>query len=308
MRDLMRFLGQRLVMELARTFRIKREIELILPAELETRTGKCIIAELRCRMTLRKIGCMSGNLVGDDAFLHILPVRQAEMFLGRHITKHRRTKPADHGRADAARYVVITRRNVGRERPKRVERRATAMLELLVHIDLDLVHRHMTRPLDHHLTALCPGDLRQFAQRFQFGKLRFVICVGNGARAKPVTQREGNIILPHDVADFLEMFVEETFLVMREAPLRHDGAPTADNAGNTLCRKRHIGKAHTSMDGEIVHALLCLLDQRVAINLPCEIFGNAIHLLERLIDRHSADGNGGIADDPFACVVNIAAC
>src|SRR5690606_25867978 len=94
MRDLVRFLGQRPVVKLARTFRIKREVELVLPAELETRPGKRIIAELRCRMSLRKIGGMRGDLVGDDTFLHILPVRQSEMLLRRHIAKHRRTKPA----------------------------------------------------------------------------------------------------------------------------------------------------------------------------------------------------------------------
>ena len=60
------------------------------------------------------------------------------------------------------------------------------------------------------------------------------------------------------------------------------------------------------MDGEIVDALLALLDQRVAINLPSEILSDAIDLLQRLIDRHRANRNRAVADDPFTRVVNVA--
>ena len=61
------------------------------------------------------------------------------------------------------------------------------------------------------------------------------------------------------------------------------------------------------MDREIVDALLRLLDQRVAIDFPCEFLGDAIDLFKCLIDRHRADRHRRIADDPFARVVNVAA-
>jgi hypothetical protein len=43
------------------------------------------------------------------------------------------------------------------------------------------------------------------------------------------------------------------------------------------------------MDGEIVDALLGLLDQRVAEHLPGQVLGNAADLLQRLVERHRAD-------------------
>ena len=61
------------------------------------------------------------------------------------------------------------------------------------------------------------------------------------------------------------------------------------------------------MDGEIIDALFGLFDQRVAIDFPGEIFGDAVHLFQRLVDRHGADRYGAVAQDPFAGVVDVAA-
>jgi len=40
----------------------------------------------------------------------------------------------------------------------------------------------MAGTFDHYLAIVFPGDLGQLAQGFEFGKLRFVICVGNRSR------------------------------------------------------------------------------------------------------------------------------
>src|SRR6185312_4290293 len=61
------------------------------------------------------------------------------------------------------------------------------------------------------------------------------------------------------------------------------------------------------MDGEIIDALLALLDQRVAEHLPGQVLGLAADLFQRLIDRHGADGNRRIAHDPFADGVDVLA-
>src|ERR1041385_6370668 len=61
------------------------------------------------------------------------------------------------------------------------------------------------------------------------------------------------------------------------------------------------------MNGEIVDALLALLHKRVAVDLPGEFFGHASDLLKRLVDRNGADGNGRIADDPFADRMDVTA-
>src|SRR5215470_15874689 len=61
-----------------------------------------------------------------------------------------------------------------------------------------------------------------------------------------------------------------------------------------------VGQAHAGMDGEVVDALFALLDQRVLVHFPVELDGIAVYFLQRLIDRHGADGDRRVADDPFA--------
>ena len=94
---------------------------------------------------------------------------------------------------------------------------------------------------------------------------------------------------------------------MRQAPLGHDRAAAADDAGLAVGGERHVGQAHAGVDGEIVDALLALLDQRVAVDLPGELDGVAVALLQRLVDRHRADGDRRVAQDPLARVVDVAA-
>ena len=96
----------------------------------------------------------------------------------------------------------------------------------------------------------------------------------------------------------------EIFLVMREAPLGHDGATATDDAGHALGCERHKPQQDTGVDREVVDALFRLLDQSVPEDLPRQILGAAIDLFERLIDRHGADGYGEFRD-PFARGVDV---
>src|SRR5579875_798443 len=56
MRALVGVLRQGLVVEFPGLFRIEAEVELVLPAEFETRLGKRVVARLRARMALGEIG------------------------------------------------------------------------------------------------------------------------------------------------------------------------------------------------------------------------------------------------------------
>ena len=183
MRDLVRLLRQRLVVEVARGIGIEREVELVLPAELESRTADRVVAQFRAGMALGEIRRVRCDAVGDDTNLHVVAVGETEMFLRSDVAEHRGAEPADHRGTDRRRNVIIAGCDVGGQRAKRVERRLAAFAKLLVHVDLDLVHRHVAGALDHHLAALVPGHLGQFAQRLQFGELRRV--VGIGLRAGP---------------------------------------------------------------------------------------------------------------------------
>ncbi len=94
--------------------------------------------------------------------------------------------------------------------------------------------------------------------------------------------------------------------MMREAPLGHDRAAARDDAGDAVGGERHVGQPHAGVDGEVVDALLALLDERVLVDLPCQLDGIAVALLQRLVDRHGADGHRRVADDPLARRMDVA--
>ena len=101
------------------------------------------------------------------------------------------------------------------------------------------------------------------------------------------------------------MGVGEVLLVMLQAPLRHDRPASRDNPGYPPRRHRDVAQQHAGVHREVIHPLLCLLDQRVAIDLPGQLFRTTIDLLQRLVDRHGADRHRRVADDPFARCVDV---
>src|SRR5690606_10995519 len=92
-----------------------------------------------------------------------------------------------------------------------------------------------------------------------------------------------------------------------QAPLGHDRAAARDDAGDALGGQRYVAQQHAGMDGEVVDALLGLLDQGVAEQLPGQVFGDAIDLLQRLVALLLADRHRRVADDPLAGFVDVLA-
>ena len=92
--------GQRLVVERPRGVRVEREVELVVPAELEPRLRQLVVPLLRVLVPLGQVRGVRGDLVRDHAGLDVVAVRQAEVLLRRDVTQHRRAVPADLRRAD----------------------------------------------------------------------------------------------------------------------------------------------------------------------------------------------------------------
>ena len=59
------------------------------------------------------------------------------------------------------------------------------------------------------------------------------------------------------------------------------------------------------MNGHIVHTLFALLDDGIAEDFPVQILCHTIDLFQCLVNRHGANGNWGIAEDPLAGGVDI---
>src|SRR5260370_17516596 len=96
------------------------------------------------------------------------------------------------------------------------------------------------------------------------------------------------------------MRVEEAFLVMRQAPLRHDRATSRDDAGDAVGGEVDVGQPHAGVDREIVDALFALLDQRVLVELPGQLYRISGALLQRLINWNGAEPNRPISKYPFS--------
>ena len=111
--------------------------------------------------------------------------------------------------------MVVAGRDVGGERPQRVERRAGADAGLALDILPDALHRHMPGTLDHDLHILLPGQAGQLPERVELGELRRIVGVGDGARAQPVAERERHIVGAQDLADLPEARVQEILPVVR---------------------------------------------------------------------------------------------
>ena len=80
--------------------------------------------------------------------------------------------------------------------------------------------RNVARAFDHHLHVVLPGLLRQLAQHFQFGELRFVAGVGEAAGTQAVAERKADVVLLENLADVVEVLVEEILLFVVAHPLR----------------------------------------------------------------------------------------
>ena len=165
----------------------------------------------------------------------------------------------------------------------------------------------MARPLNHDLNVVVPRPPRQFGERAQLSELRFVVGVGNGPRTQPVAKRKRDIVVGEYFAELVVVLVEEAFLVVCQAPPSHDGAAAGHDAGDAIRRERHIGQQHPGVNGHVVDALFGLLNHGIAEDLPGQRVGFTIDLLERLIDRHGADGHGRVPDNPLARGVDVVA-
>ena len=73
------------------------------------------------------------------------------------------------------------------------------------------------------------------------------------AGAKAVANAETHIVCGADFANVIPVGVKEIFLVMREAPLGHDGATAADDAGHALGCERHKPQQDTGVDLSLIH-------------------------------------------------------
>ena len=185
--------------------------------------------------------------------------------LGRsHIAQKCRTAHGSHGTADGSSDVVIARGNICYQRSKHIERRSLADGLLHLHVGSNLIHRHMARPLYHHLHILCPGTLGQLPQAHQLLNLAHIGSIRQAARTAGIAERYGHIVLTADIKNLIIIFIERIFV-----------------AGH-----RHPGKNQRAAPGDDVHLPLVLLDLLNSLSGNAAVEGNEIHAVLGMEAHH----------------------
>ncbi len=150
------------------------------------------------------------------------------------------------------------------------------------------------------------GPPGQLAQGLELGELGGVGCVGDAAGPQAVAQAEGDVVLPHDVAQVVEVRVERVFLAVGEHPLGHQRPAARDDPGDAMGRQRDVVAEDAGVDRHVVDALLGLVLDHVEHVAGREVL-DLLDLLDRLVDRHGADRDRAGGDDRPADRVDIAA-
>ena len=101
------------------------------------------------------------------------------------------------------------------------------------------------------------------------------------------------------------MLVQKALLIVQQAPLTHNATATTHDTAQSAIGQVHVVATDTGMDGKVIHTLLALFDECVAIHLPREVFHLAIHLFQSLIDGHGAYGHRTVTQNPLAGFVNV---
>ena len=101
------------------------------------------------------------------------------------------------------------------------------------------------------------------------------------------------------------MLIQEILPLMDEAPFTQNASTATYDATQALVCQMDVVQADTGMDGEVIHSLFALFDERVAIDVPTKVFYFAVYLLQCLIDRNGTHGYRTVPEYPFACFVDV---
>ena len=297
---------QRFIVHGASGFGIERELELLFPVELVAGIAEGVVAVPGAGTMARNVCSVRGNLVGDNAVLHVFLVGQAEVLLRRDVAEHGCAVPADHGGADRRRNVVVARRDVGDERAQSVERCFVAELLLFLDLLFDLVERNMPGPSIMTCTSYSQAFLVSSPRVSSSANCASIAGVGDASRTQSIAEGKAHIVLRENLADVVKTFVEKVLLVVVRHPLGQNRAAAAYDAGDALGNHRQILDQYAGVDGHVVHALLGLFLDDFEHHVGVQVF-DALHARNRFIDRHGADRHGRMAQDGFANLVNVAA-
>ncbi len=176
---------------------------------------------------------------------------------------------------------------------------------LTTDIHLDLIHRNVSGPFDHHLHVELPRALGELAERVELGELRLVARVVQAARPERIAERDGDVVLAQDVEDIIVMLVQRILFAMVHHPHRVQRAAAADDPRDASVDEREMLQQNSGVQRHVIDALPSLMLDDFEEVVDRELLELLAHE-HRLVDRHRADGHRGRADDRLARDVEVA--
>ncbi len=135
--------------------------------------------------------------------------------------------------------------------------------------------------------------------------MRAVGGVGQAAGAEAVADAEGDVILAHDVADVFPMGIHRVLLVVMEHPFREEGAAPADDADQTVFHEGEMLLEDAGVDCEVIDTLSGLMTKGIEDDFAVELFDPTAD--DHAVNGDGPDGDGAIADDRVAALVEVSA-
>src|SRR5208283_5248074 len=240
---------------------------------------------------------MRGYTRGDNSVADIVKRRQAQMLRGRDVAKEIRSGGSGNRSANGGSDVVITRRDIGGQRPQNIKRSVIADFFLELDVGNDFRKRYMTGSFDHHLHSGGTGTGRQFAQNDQFLKLRLIRGVVYRSRPQPVAEAQYHIVLMGYFQKPVIFLVKRIFFFIAIHPVCRHGAAAADNSQDSFLRfeRGNAESGYTAVDRDEINAVFAVFFDDGKDIVRCHLrYGFAVfyHFYRRLINGYGANGHG----------------
>ena len=251
---------------------------------------------------------MGRDLAGNDALAHVIFIRQAQVLRRCNVAQEVRAGLCGDGAADGRGDMVVTRCNVGNERPEDIERRSMAKALFHLHIGRNLVHRHMAGALDHNLHVLRPRTLCKIAQLDQLADLTRVGRIINAARTQCVTQRNGNVVAAENVQHLVVILEERILIAGHLHPREQQRAAAGDDIHFAALTYKGFDRTaiDTRMNGHEVHTLLGVRLNNLEEILCGDLEQVLFQIPDRVVHRHGADHRRRHVDQLLAEGVGLA--
>ena len=164
---------------------------------------------------------MSCNLRCHDSLLYIINIRKCQVLCWCYIAKECCSCRSCNSSTDSRCDVIISWSNICNYRSQYIEWSSHTYCLLYLHISSYLIHRHMTRSLNHYLNISFPCTLSKLSKTNKFLYLTYVTSVSNTAWTAGITKGNSYIIFTTYFKYFIIVFIKWILFACHTHPCKY---------------------------------------------------------------------------------------